>query len=62
MSEKIHHKDSDQPYDKVTVSMPHWLLVRIDEEAKKDDRARSNWIARKLAEIVAQMNGNHESS
>lgn len=56
MSTKFHKEDHEEPYDKVTISVPHWLLVRIDEEAKKDDRKRSNWIARKLSEVVHDMN------
>lgn len=55
MSARTNNPNADpEPYDKVTISLPHWLLVKIDEAASKEDRKRSNWIMRQLAELMKE--------
>jgi predicted transcriptional regulator len=36
----------------MTVSIPETLLEKVDQEAQKEDRKRSQWVAHHLAKLV----------
>jgi metal-responsive CopG/Arc/MetJ family transcriptional regulator len=44
--------DLNEPYDKISVNLPHSLLIKIDAAAKADTRNRTSWLIHTLKNIL----------
>jgi metal-responsive CopG/Arc/MetJ family transcriptional regulator len=47
--------DLNEPYDKISVNLPHSLLTKIDAAAKADTRNRTSWLIHTLKKILEEM-------
>jgi len=44
-----------EPYDKISVNVPHSLLEKIDEAAAKDRRNRTSWLIYNLEQLLDRL-------